>query len=145
MTDSVEEKGSDTRPTVFIVESNSLRDERRQYREGEILSQVLRMMGKGAEYRYIRTSKELGAMAQEFRKSRFRYLHMACHGAYDGFGLPLDTVPFTDCARIVGPVIENRRLFLSACSFAQPGLARAVFHSYRRRERPSQSTDVAFA
>jgi hypothetical protein len=137
--------GRDTRPNVFIVESNSLKDERRQYNEGEILSQVLRMMGKETEYRYIRTSKELGVMAQEFRKSRFRYLHMACHGAHDRFGLTLDEVPFADYARIVGPAIENRRLFLSACSIAQPGLARAVFHRYGPYSITGPSEDVHFA
>ena len=58
--------GAETEPDVFLIESNSERDERRQLSEGKIISGVLDMMGKHVEYRYIRTRKELSRMLQQF-------------------------------------------------------------------------------
>lgn len=133
------------RPDVFIIESNELKDEKQGISEGVFLGQLLRMMGKAPEYRYIRTAKELEAMATEFAASGFRYLHMACHGTKSAFDLTLDKVPFADYTDVVGPVIGERRLFLSACSIAQPGLARAIYAKYRPYSITGPRTDIYFS
>jgi hypothetical protein len=132
-------------PDVFIIESNSLKNEKDRYSEGEMLCQLLRMIGKKPEYRYIRTAKELRVMAKEFAKSRYRYLHMGCHGSHDAFGLTLDVVSFQDYADIIGSVIDDRRLFLSACSIAQPKLAEAVFKKARPYSITGPSEDIEFS
>src|SRR5438105_111596 len=97
--------GTDTEPNVFLIESNSERDEKKEYSEGRIISGVLNMMGKRTEYRYIRTRKELTLMLQQFAKSRFRYLHIACHGGDDSFALTLDDVKYREFAATAGATL----------------------------------------
>jgi hypothetical protein len=119
--------GSDTKPEVFIMESLKLDDEMDRVSEGEALSGILRMMRKKPKYVYIRTAKELRAMAHEFDKSQYRYLHISCHGNEKAFGLTLDSVPFAKFAEAFAGCLTQRRLFLSACSVAQPDLAQELF------------------
>lgn len=81
------------------------------------------MLEIALEYKYIRTSRELEVMVERFRsKSRFRYLHMSCHGNDSELGLTLDTVPFDDLVQKFG-LIEKRRLFVSACPVCNDRLA----------------------
>jgi len=69
-----------TQPSVFIIESLSLQDERHDRFEGRILNHILMLARKDVRYAYIRTTKELRAMLKEFDQSRMRYLHISCHG-----------------------------------------------------------------
>lgn len=104
-----------TEPGVFILESNTLADERKGRREGEALREILRLLKRHADYRYFRTTKELKALLSEFERSRLRYLHLACHGDPTAFGLTLETVPFSEFSSIAAPHLDKRRLFVSAC------------------------------
>jgi hypothetical protein len=91
---------SSSKPEVFIIESLDLSQEKLGFGEGQMLCQLLRMMDKEPLYYYIRTKQELRAMAREFEQSRYRYLHISCHGAPDKFDLSLDAVTFGTFARI---------------------------------------------
>jgi hypothetical protein len=62
-------------PSVFIVESLSFDDEQAERREGHLLYEMLHLIRKPAEYRHIRTKKELAAMLRQFHDSGKRYLH----------------------------------------------------------------------
>jgi hypothetical protein len=88
------------------------------------------MMDKQPQYYYIRTKRELRAMAAQFEKSRFRYLHFACHGNSQSFGLTLDSVSFHSFAEYFRPVAIRRRIFLSACEVAQTELAKEFFRDH---------------
>ena len=70
-------------------------------------------------------------MARQFAESRFRYLHIACHGRRGSFRLTYDKVPYRNFAQIIGPVITDRRLFLSACEIAHDELAREIYKASR--------------
>lgn len=105
-----------TKPSVFIIESNEWKDEEENRREGLILSEMLSLSQKPSEYRYIRTIKELTSVLEQFKKSQFRYLHIACHGYSEGFAFTLDDIPFDEFINIVSPSLNYRRLFISACS-----------------------------
>jgi|ERR1700681_86538 len=118
---------SSSKPEVFIIESLDLRQEKLGFGEGQMLCQLLRMMEKEPLYYYIRTKQELRAMAREFEQSRYRYLHISCHGTPEQFDLSLDAVTFGTFARIFRPVLHNRRIFLSACDIAQADLADKLF------------------
>jgi hypothetical protein len=104
-----------TLPEVFILESLTLNDERNGRFEGKVLADVLRMCGKSPEYYYFRTEQELTALAQEFRKSGFRFLHLSCHGSYKTIETTYTSVPYNKFAEIFTGFLQNRRLFVSAC------------------------------
>lgn len=69
-------------------------------------------------------------MAREFEDSRYRYLHISCHGNEEGFRLTYDRISFTEFATTFRGLLHRRRVFLSACSVAQPELAKELFDSY---------------
>jgi hypothetical protein len=114
---------SKTVPQVFIIESLRLSDERKEWFEGRILQHILRLNGKESAYFYIRTRRELAKIALEFGKSRFRYLHLSCHGDPEGMATTFDDVTFQDLGRILRPHLGGRRVFLSACEMATRSLA----------------------
>ena len=118
---------SNSKPDVFVIESNDFEDEKHGYSEGRMLCELLKMMGKDPLYFYIRTKRELREMSRRFAASKYRYLHIGCHGNSNEFGLTLDTVSFTTFATIFRPVLADRRIFLSACDVAQEKLAKKLF------------------
>ena len=118
--------GSRTIPEVYIIETLDVDDEEDR-REGEVITKVLRMAGKSPRYRYVRTAKELEHFAQEFGSSGCRYLHISCHGNIGVFGMTLDTLTEVEFADIIGPHLDDRRLFLSTCLATTPGFAQLIF------------------
>jgi hypothetical protein len=113
-------------PSVFIVESLSLEDERAERREGHLLYEMLHLAQKPADYRYIRTKQELLAMLEQFHESGKRYLHISCHGNDGGISLTLDDISFAEFGEISRPYLKDRRLFFSACSIARKQLAQNI-------------------
>jgi len=105
-----------TVPEVFIIESLSFDDEANFRHEGKILADVLRMCGKKPAYYYFRTAAELNALAELFKKSKSRYLHVSCHGDALSIETTLDKIPLIDFASIFADKLNKRRLFVSACS-----------------------------
>src|SRR5665213_2884407 len=59
----------------------------------------------------------------------------------------LDTVPFSGFRKVFAPVLRDRRVFLSACSVAQPRLARELFKKYEFAPYSvtGPCTDIGFA
>jgi hypothetical protein len=117
-----------TKPEVFIIESLDFKDEKEELFEGRIISQILALSGKRCEYFYIRTKAELKKIARMFSSSRYRYLHLSCHGDADGTAMhtTLDRIPFSELSPILKPHLHGRRLFVSACSMTNTALARQL-------------------
>lgn len=115
-----------TKPSVFIIESTGAGDERDGRHEGSVLKEMLALTRRGVQYRYIRTIKELEWCAQAFRDSDFRYLHLSCHGTGEGLSFTLETAAFAELAEILGPCLNGRRLFISACDGARKKLASPI-------------------
>jgi hypothetical protein len=113
-------------PKVFIIETLNIREEGNK-REGEVLSQILKCWGKTPVYFYIRTKKELIAVLKQFKHSRYRYLHFSCHANRSAVYTTLDKIPIRELAKIMGPYLNRRRLFISACSAANKTLAYYLF------------------
>jgi len=116
-----------TEPSVFLLESNSLSDEKRGDSEGDVLSRVLHLSRVNTEYYYFRTKRELEKLLNEFQKSTFRYLHIACHGDSDGMATTFDDLSFPELATLLEPFLYRRRIFFSACGMTNPSLARQIF------------------
>lgn len=115
-----------TKPEVFIVETLSFDDEINKRHEGRILSDILALSGKQCEYYYIRTRQELSQVLKIFTASKYRYLHLSCHGNEASMATTLDDILLKDFAAVVRQHLKNRRLFLSACSMSNINLARLL-------------------
>jgi hypothetical protein len=116
-----------TKKAVFLLESNNLSDEKSGDMEGEILSKILHLSRVETEYYYFRTKLELQKLLEEFEKSKFRYLHIACHGDTTGLSTTFDEMEFLELSEILSPFISKRRIFFSACSMTNSRLARNIF------------------
>ncbi len=134
-----------TKPSVFIIESNNFEDEWDNRKEGLILTEILRMLGKEPEYRYIRTKKELKEMLYQFGESKMRYLHLACHGSSKNFNLTMDKVPFNEFAEMANPYLKDKRLFISVCRVTNKYLARAVFPNIKCYSIIGPKGDILFS
>ena len=115
-----------TKASVFIIESLSFEDERDGDLEGHLLQQMLHLSGKDAEYVYIRTARELEEVLDQFYESKYRYLHISCHGNRDELALTLDTLQFSAFGKMAHRALRNRRLFVSACAVVNRDFAKAV-------------------
>jgi hypothetical protein len=113
-------------PDVFIIESLELDDEKNNRFEGKILSDILHLGGKKPIYYYIRTKKEFKKILEIFGESEYRYLHISCHGNTTSLSTTLDALPFDEFAMMINPYLSEKRLFVSACSAVNEGLAKAV-------------------
>lgn len=65
-------------------------------------------------------------MLKQFSASRYRYLHLSCHGESRSMLTTLDTISFAELGALVKPHLDNRRLFLSACSMTNDTLAQSI-------------------
>jgi hypothetical protein len=115
-----------TTPNVFIIESLKLEDESDGHFEGRFLEHILKLAGREVRYFYIRTRKEFIEILDQFETSRFRYLHISCHGNRNGIALTFDELSINELAADVVPYLDERRLFLSACEIVTPSLAKAL-------------------
>jgi hypothetical protein len=133
-----------SRPEVFIIESLGLDDETGNLFEGRILSQILHLSGKKSIYYYVRTKAEFKIMLSEFKKSRYRYLHLSCHGSKDAIHTTIDEIPFDELKDMLCPVLDKRRLFLSACSMANKNLAQKIFLNSECLSVVGPKSDIEF-
>jgi hypothetical protein len=115
-----------SQPEIFIIESLNFEDERAERFEGRIISQILALSGKKCEYCYIRTKRELKTLLEHFASSRYRYLHLSCHGNKQAMFTTLDPIPFSELGPLLKPHLRKRRLFVSACSATNTALAEAI-------------------
>lgn len=68
----------------------SLNDEESERFEGEILRRILKMVEIPVNYHYIRTKEGLQVMIKQLEKSKFKYLHLSCHGNASGIAMTLN-------------------------------------------------------
>jgi hypothetical protein len=52
---------------------------------------------------------------KEFGKSKYRYLHISCHGNTGTFFTTLERIPSLELAELLTPHVNHRRVFLSTC------------------------------
>lgn len=115
-----------TQPEVFVIESLDFDDEKHDRYEGKLIARMLALSGKKCKYIYIRTRQELKSILKQFSKSKYRYLHLSCHGNSESMFTTLDCIPFTELKVILKPHLRNRRLFVSACSMTNTALAKQL-------------------
>ena len=118
-----------TKPEVFIVETLKFKDERKGRLEGKVLTDMLELIGKSPRYYYIRTRKELKSVLKIFSRSRYRYLHLSCHGDEESIGTTLDEIKFKELGKILKPHLKKRRLFVSSCEVVNDQFAKAVMRA----------------
>ena len=123
---------SDKRSTsigVYIIETLAISDEDAVTSEGSMIYQILSLAHVDCMYKYVRTIQEFKYFLEEFRKSRYRYLHISCHGSADRIATTLEEIPFDELTKILKSCyLDNRRLFLSACLAANEHLARLILN-----------------
>lgn len=112
-----------TKPKLFIIESLKFKDEKEEYFEGQIISKILKFAQIETQYYYVRTQREFEHVIGLFKKSNYRYLHISCHGNNSGISTTLDEISFKELGLILQNVIDNKRLFISACSVMNKNLA----------------------
>jgi hypothetical protein len=133
-----------TLPKVFIIESLTFPDEKSDRFEGKFLSHILKLGSIDSEYFYIRTKKEFKEVLRIFNSSNFRYLHLSCHGNEDGLTTTLDGLLHSEFALVTKNHLENRRLFLSACSATNRNFAESVIPSSGCLSMIGPATDIRF-
>lgn len=131
-------------PNVFIIESLKFEDEEAGYHEGHFISHILKLSGREVRYYYIRTKSELEEVLDKFEDSGFRYLHLSCHGNAKGMALTLDSLSIAEMGKLLRPVLDQRRVFLSACELVTPALAAQLLSGTACHSviGPSEAIDV---
>ena len=114
---------------VYIIETLNISDENDCTSEGSMIQQMLDYSGVQCVYRYVRTSHELKYFLEDFAQSGLRYLHISCHGSNQNIATTLDEIPFSELMSLLPPrCLDNRRLFLSACSSTNKNLAELILN-----------------
>ncbi|MFZ0034910.1 MAG: hypothetical protein WAK60_07995 [Sedimentisphaerales bacterium] len=131
-------------PNVFIIESLQFTDEKDDRYEGKFLSHILHLGGKKSKYYYIRTLKELMEVLKIFKRSRYRYLHISCHGNDNYIYTTLDKLSFSNFSSIIKPYLKKKRLFISACSSTNDQLASMIMPLSGCFSIIGPSEDIAF-
>jgi hypothetical protein len=138
------EKIVKTTPNVFIIESLNIDDEKHDRFEGKFLSHILKLTGAKACYSYVRTPAQFRKALVQFKKSGFRYLHISSHANKQGLGLTEGELTIDDLANLLGPVLQKRRIFFSACQFVTRDLAEALFNETECYSAIGPFTKVGF-
>lgn len=96
-------------------------------------------------YYYIRTKKELKKLLRRFNRSEYRYLHLSCHGDAESISTTLESIPFSELAKLMRPYLRKRRLFISACSAVNHNLAKAIIPTSECLSIIGSAEDVLFS
>lgn len=131
-------------PDIYIIESVDLENEAEGEREGEALTEILKLSGKSPRYVYIRTKQELMHFLEDFQKSGYRYLHLSCHGNSRAIKTTFDTISFKKLGGILRPYLQDKRLFISACSVVNDQFRQAVMTGSGCLSTIGPSKDVHF-
>ena len=129
---------------IYIIESVGLENEAKGEREGEALTETLKLSGKSPRYVYIRTKRELIHFLEDFQESGYRYLHLSCHGNSRAIGTTFDTVSFQELGDLLRPYLQDKRLFISACSVVNDQFRKAVMTGSGCLSTIGPSKDVHF-
>ncbi|WP_423382129.1 hypothetical protein [Burkholderia sp. LMG 32019] len=132
-----------TTPDLFIIESLAFSDEAEKRAEGDFLAHVL-TQSRNHQYFYFRTVAELEVLAQEFGKSRYRYLHLSCHANNRGISTTLEKLTYRELGELLGPYLRGRRVFFSACGAANKECADALMRNTGCLSVMGPSEDIRF-
>jgi hypothetical protein len=105
----------DTIPEVFIIESLSPDDVANERKEGDLIARILLTGGRNPEYRYVESREQFDEAIRNFADGNYRYLHISSHGAEDHFLFHFDVMDFNRFGSSVRHLLENKRVFVSAC------------------------------
>jgi hypothetical protein len=115
---------------VFIIESYEEGPARSGQLDGQALRRMLNVCRVPHRYRFVRTPMGLKRAIADFRRSNYCFLHLSCHGNERHFQLQDRKVSFAQLAALVGPVLRDRRLFLSVCKAGRLELAERFITRY---------------
>ena len=132
------------KPDIYIIESVDLENEAKGEREGEALTEILKLSGKSPRYVYIRTKRELIHFLEDFQKSGYRYLHLSCHGNSRAIYTTFDKISFQKLGDLLRPYLQDKRLFISACSVVNDQFRQAVMTGSGCLSTIGPSEDVYF-
>lgn len=118
----------DTIPGVYIIESLDFSDEARDISEGKMIKMAMKLCQMKCTYKYIRTTTEFKHFLSNFRKRKYRYLHISCHGSKTGIQTTLDEIPVNDLLELLPKNMDNRRLFISACGIVNDNVAKKILN-----------------
>ncbi len=133
-----------TEPSVFIIESLTFEDEQKERFEGKFLSHILKLGGIKTQYFYIRTKKEFKEVLNKFYDSKYRYLHISCHGDRKSLAFTLDDITHEEFGQLTEVYLYKKRLFLSACSATNRHLAEKVIPKSSCFSVIGPASDIAF-
>jgi hypothetical protein len=133
-----------TIPKIFIIESLTFEDEKAKRFEGKFLSHILKLGNIDFDYYYIRTKKEFQEVLMIFNSSNYRYLHLSCHGDKEGLATTLDDISYDEFSFLTKNHLENRRLFLSACSATNRSFAESLIPSTNCLSLIGPAIDIKF-
>jgi hypothetical protein len=102
---------------VYIIESVKSED----FAEGEYLNAILNH-SITCYHKDCISVDHLKDLLKDFRKSKFRYLHLSCHANESGIFINGDFVSNRQLQEMLGK-INDRRVFLSACEAGNENLA----------------------
>lgn len=117
-----------TIPDVFIIESLSRDDEKKKRYEGLILSEILRLGNKRPKYYYCDSIQEFPQAIELFNASRYRYLHISSHASDETITIGRKEITYSKFSSYFEDVLNNKRLFLSACSSGNENFSNAMIN-----------------
>ena len=115
---------------VFIIESYDEGPARSGQLDGQALGRMLNVCRVPHRYHFVRTPTGLKRAIARFQQSNYCFLHLSCHGNERFFHLQDNRMSFAQLADLVGPVLRNRRLFLSVCKAGRLELAQRFIPHY---------------
>ena len=81
---------------------------------------------------------------EDFEASRYRYLHISCHGNNDVIALTLEQYDNLSFSKAVGSKLDGRRLFISACGATTRNLAECLFQEAECRSLAGPKSNINF-
>jgi hypothetical protein len=112
---------------IYIIEF--LRPE--DYLDGYILHEILKLSLIPTEYKWVGNKEELIETLEDFDKTKFRYLHISCHADETGFEINGGEITNAEIQELTANILDNKRLFLSACKGANRDLASRIISNNR--------------
>ncbi len=107
--------GSDTIPEVCILEYLRPEELDETKSDGKNLRKVLKAISKEQYYCSVASISELLSEVEKFGESKYRYLHLSCHGNDEELGIDDDGIRWEDLGHKIGSYLQGRRLTLSVC------------------------------
>jgi hypothetical protein len=92
----------------------------------------------------MRTVTELETFAEAFGRSPHKNLHLSCHGEPGRLSLSLESISSSELVEILSPHMDNRRLFVSACSMTDQFFANELLNKSKCLSVMGPAGDIAF-